>query len=1403
MDTAAERGRYDVQPKERGEEEMARLGSAARLILAQMDYDELRRSLLDHLHSTNNGQYHCSETHRLHRLPQSCVSIPQSIADEYDRLECKSFVGLLPEINRAYITVDNKLFLWNYSDVNKEGGEFMVYTDLTQIIVSVGLVKPKPGVFPKQIKYLLVLATPVEVVLVGLRFLNDDVRQALTVYSTQFQVPTDNVNMLKIVGTNNGRIFMCGKDGNVYELAYQAEDGLFRKKCRKLNHSSSAFSMLLPSFLISGAADDPIVSVLVDSSRQPQLLYTLSQRNAIQVWSLGANGEEMVKLCTLNTVLKEALAQLHREEAPGLTPREFKIVSMAVITRTEAEQTCLVAVTQHSHRIFFTLDPPGWGKGYTLRVRFVRLSPPAITAQDCKQKKEDPGYRPGSSPKFVRAAFSRDGVTLFADVRPAAAGTIPEGDTLIALIPEAQGGAGAGLHEAVESVPLNARVADITEVDQEAYLTETARCLYARGQTTPLVGLSEFATQHAMPPRQFLVLTGKGLEVFSKSRPVDELRKALAQKKRSGDETELQSFFTTYGPKEACAMCLIIACAPSETPLLMAPSDAPVTPAPAHGFGNALRSPAERKYGGSAHRTPLPERKRPLTSVLSPYADVPGLGDASLAQLAIHAFFRYGEVVPTEAKAPGMPMRGGYQGGMAARAPTSGKLDGLAVYAQRLLRPVWDWTITFRKPNSEYNEMRYSTQQLITLRAPLISLKRFMDQNVVRFLRDPLRTAALHASAGTQTHQTIQEAQQNERESFEGLRFLLATCIEAMSFLIILSTQNFPRIFSRLDSSEQERLRTATFFELVTSAEGEAIVRFLIASMLALSTDSKAVIDELHRECPTFFAKADVLHYRAVDCLQKSRARFDDRKQRDDYQREALEYYLQSTRCRDFPLGDIAAYFREVHFYEGVVELALDRIRAVERGDVAITPAQPLFAQGIPGYGGAAEHDPEGAFILEERTRCYDAVITSLEAGFAGRYRNPAEEKVALEIPAAERRQLAERALHRCLSSEDEGFHIAVYRWMLQQDELRPILMQIGTPYLVPFLESDPQYIRHLLEYYSRNRMYKKAALMYTGLAGKKGREYSLDERTGFLQSALRNATAALEAGDEEDDIGFDSSFLTDLEDKKTVAEIQKGIRDRLKLNMPAEGPSELSAILDEFETELFDINTLYNLAQRQRLWDWCLRIVHFSEEYGQTELIKRLWTNLLADAIEQARSRGEPWPNAVRGQVVDIARYLTPATELAGAAAPPHPAVFPVDFVLWELEGITYKLGGYLAGPESKADSASWVVETLREAGVTPEALLEAYSRLIDRPPAELDDARRLQIVSSVRYLLERDLGRSQMRFYGSRPAFNIGYSLADQCLTELGTMNPVDRQLSYEKESLQAALRQIRQGIDQTLSR
>jgi hypothetical protein len=86
------------------------------------------------------------------------------------------------------------------------------------------------------------------------------------------------------------------------------------------------------------------------------------------------------------------------------------------------------------------------------------------------------------------------------------------------------------------------------EIPPSFYLTLEASCLYARGSNVPLVGLSEFATQHALPPRQFLVLTASGLLTYIKSRPVDELRKLLAARIKSTDDSEIQRFFAKVDP---------------------------------------------------------------------------------------------------------------------------------------------------------------------------------------------------------------------------------------------------------------------------------------------------------------------------------------------------------------------------------------------------------------------------------------------------------------------------------------------------------------------------------------------------------------------------------------------------------------------------------------------------------------------------------------------------------------------------------------------------------------------------------------------------------------------------------------------------------------------------------------
>ena len=78
-----------------------------------------------------------------------------------------------------------------------------------------------------------------------------------------YTIPTDNVYIHAITATDQGRMFMAGKDGCLYEMAYQAEAGWFSQRCRKINHSKSSLSFLIPSVLQFSFSEDGEEALLV------------------------------------------------------------------------------------------------------------------------------------------------------------------------------------------------------------------------------------------------------------------------------------------------------------------------------------------------------------------------------------------------------------------------------------------------------------------------------------------------------------------------------------------------------------------------------------------------------------------------------------------------------------------------------------------------------------------------------------------------------------------------------------------------------------------------------------------------------------------------------------------------------------------------------------------------------------------------------------------------------------------------------------------------------------------------------------------------------------------------------------------------------------------------------------
>lgn len=147
--------------------------------------------------------------------------------------------------------------IWTYEHTR----DVAYFDGLSHLIVSVGLIKPKPNVFINDVKNLLVLTTPIEIIVLGVTFgdttksvstpsfLSSTFEEMQLMNKPIFVLNTDNIAITCIEGTSDGRIFLGGRDGCLYEICYQAESNWLGKRCKKVNHSQGLLSYVLPGFL--------------------------------------------------------------------------------------------------------------------------------------------------------------------------------------------------------------------------------------------------------------------------------------------------------------------------------------------------------------------------------------------------------------------------------------------------------------------------------------------------------------------------------------------------------------------------------------------------------------------------------------------------------------------------------------------------------------------------------------------------------------------------------------------------------------------------------------------------------------------------------------------------------------------------------------------------------------------------------------------------------------------------------------------------------------------------------------------------------------------------------------------------------------------------------------------------
>ncbi|TFK77170.1 nucleoporin [Pluteus cervinus] len=1099
------------------------------------------------------------------------IGIPEGLFQYYDTANVTSHMGLMPEIERVWISIDHKLFLWDYVD----GQEISSFLDQPDIITHVALVKPKRGLFIDEISSLLVICTPVSVLLLGVSFAtvagqSGRAHKDIKLYATDLSVPTD-IEMVSVSGTEEGRIFMCGaQDGNLYELHYQEKESFFAKRVQLINHSVGGVQSFLPRFT-GTSAEDRIVSVVSDHDRR--CFYTLSHKNAISVYK-PTTEKSVQHVQTLSNLYKAA-----QDKAPGspaLSPQNFQIVSLHVIKPSESRSGLqLLAITTNAVRLYFSpLGSYSYGStsmgARSLSLVHVRLPPPSLLHPDehaaphrpTMSRYGAPPVPPPATRPYIPTTLENscyvDGLTVAAQP-----GDTDGTDYILCMAPDLTrigtlGQLNVPQQPTMQQYPAGGTRPPLTEYAtllaipgrtwSMAVVPQTHPATNPEGTAVPSV-MNELASQFTEPPNQFILLTNVGLTYLTKRRAVDYLRAVLEDLQSEGNVQPIIEFRDSFGRDQTCAMLLGLA------------------------SGNTYLDTDGSTAGNiSVHH--------------------------DLAAVAKQAFYDFGE-------RPVWTERVTY-GTMADTQGTtiySGRREGLSLYFARLLRPLWKAKLTV-SGTPPVQQLAISEHTLENIQKNLYALKDFLDRNPHLFHSSP--GDASHRAAGPE-----QEAWRAEQHSVSELLALLGRTIEALSFTLLLNDYNLSQLIAQCDPVIQQTIAKATFEELITTQTGVTISRALVNVVINQQIGQQISVDTisevLQQRCGSFCSTDDVMIYKAKENIRKA-VETKNPNERQNWLSESLRLFTKGARILEFEkLREICGDYQQLDYAKGAIILPLSCAQVFDSNGTGLEYWRAGCPQSSPGQ--------EAASL---RLQCYDLVMDSLTV-FEEKCpaKSVSEAKNLMDDPETVRSHAYELAF----SSEDEMFHSTLYDWLIERN-LADDLLEMRPPYLEAHFKREPHTVQKfqlLWQFYVKNDQPLRAAEVLETLATSIQFDLSLEQRLEYLTLAVANAKShPVSAGGRHETA---IEFLTNLEERLEVAGVQLEIYHTL---LPHIGDDpRVAEKVQQLSKRLLTMSELYlEYAVPFDLTTMKLLCIHISEHRDE-QTVRPIWTELIQGVIDAGQQEG------------------------------------------------------------------------------------------------------------------------------------------------------------------------------------
>ncbi|NXU47237.1 NU155 protein, partial [Turnix velox] len=1307
------------------------------------------------------------------------VPLPPELVEQFGHMQCNCMMGVFPEISRAWLTIDSDIYIWNYED----GGDLAYFDGLSETILAVGLVKPKAGIFQPHVQHLLVLATPVDIVILGLSCsniqagtgsLNDSMSGGMQLLPDPlYSLPSDNTYILAITSTDNGRIFLAGKDGCLYEVAYQAEAGWFSQRCRKINHSKSLLSFLIPSLLqFTFSEDDPLVQIAIDNSRNT--LYTRSEKGVLQVYDLGQDGQGMTRVTSLS---QNAIVSAAGNIARTIDRSVFKpIVQIAVIENSESIDCQLLAVTHAGVRLYFSTSQfkHPTARPSMLTLVHVRL-PPGFSASSNVEK-----------PAKVHRALYSKGVLLMT------ASENEDNDILWCIN-----------HDSFPFQKPLMETQMTTHVDGHSWALSAIDEFKVQKIVTPLnkdvIPITDspvVVQQHMLPPKKFVLLSAQGSFMFHKLRPVDQLRHLLVSN-TGGDGEEIERFFKLHQEDQACATCLILACS-------NAACDREVS---------AWATRAFFRYGGEAQMRfpsalPSPSNVGPILGSSVPASKIFYLHSSEycvpIFTLGLQPVSMSTQLFPSgnSVSHSGTSI----SGMMGPEIVFSGRHNGICIYFARIIGNIWDGSIVvervFKSGNREIVTVESSVPShvLECVLQKLKGLEEFLDRSsqfaTVGALGNPSTPANLQrrllgfmwpdGGSSQQVQQELQrkyhaEAQLSEKTSLQGIQQLVRKTCQALALWKLLCEHQFSVVVGELQKELQEHLKITAFKDLVI--RDRELTGALIASLINCYIRDNAAVDgiiaHLQDICPLLYSTDDAVCSKANELLQRSR-QAQSKLEKEKMLRESLKEYQKISNQVD--LANVCAQYRQVRFYEGVVELSL-------------TAAEKKDPQGLGLHfykNGEPEEDAVGLQAFQERQafiffcciyrlnsyKCITDTLQELVNQSKAAPQSPSvPKKPGPPMLSSDPNMLSneeaghhfEQMLKLAQRSTDELFSIALYNWLIQAD-LADKLLQVTAPFLEPYLvrmtkidQNKVRYMDLLWRYFEKNRNFSNAARVLAKLADLHSTEISLQQRLEYIARAILSAKSSTAISS----IAADGEFLHELEEKMEVARIQLQIQETLQRQYSHH--SSVQDAISQLDAELMDITKLYGeFADPFKLSECKLAIIHCAG-HSDPILVQTLWQEI----IEKELSDSVSLSPADRMQALSLKMVLL------GKIYAGTPRYFPLGKLFSSHNFLVQFL-------EQQVCALNWdvgfVTYTMQEIGVPLPKLHEVYSQLFKaRDPYWNRMKKPLHLLECIHVLLSgyvRDPSRvplsSLFCFLHRRQFTNVCLDAVSCYLVELQSMNP-----------------------------